>query len=367
MAVGLPLKTTYADGDVYSASDVNDTNGTINTTAAPFAAAKNKIINGDYFVNQRNFTSNTTSGLFNFDRWYQLNSGGSFTVTPQTFTPGAAPVSGYEGRTFLQGITASQSAAGDYAILTQKIESVRTLAGQTATISFWAKASSGTPKVALEVGQSFGTGGSPSSQVLTNAGAVTISTSWARYSVTVAIPSISGKTLGTNNDSFIDLLLWVSAGSTYASRASSIGIQNNTFQFWGVQVEAGSTATAFQTASGTIGGELALCQRYYLLIARGLNSVIGLAFYYTSTNISGYITFPVDMRTAPAVDANTGTDVFAFLRNGASDLFNSFTIDQANPRGATIYNNTQASGTAGQAGYLYNYTTNSYVAFSAEL
>ena len=30
MAVGFPLKTTYANGDVYSASDVNDTNGTVN-------------------------------------------------------------------------------------------------------------------------------------------------------------------------------------------------------------------------------------------------------------------------------------------------------------------------------------------------
>jgi hypothetical protein len=30
MAVGFPTKTTYADGDVYSASDVNDTNGTLN-------------------------------------------------------------------------------------------------------------------------------------------------------------------------------------------------------------------------------------------------------------------------------------------------------------------------------------------------
>jgi hypothetical protein len=30
MAVGLPLKTTYVNGDVFSASDINDTNGTIN-------------------------------------------------------------------------------------------------------------------------------------------------------------------------------------------------------------------------------------------------------------------------------------------------------------------------------------------------
>lgn len=30
MAVGFPTKITYADGDVFSASDINDTNGTIN-------------------------------------------------------------------------------------------------------------------------------------------------------------------------------------------------------------------------------------------------------------------------------------------------------------------------------------------------
>ena len=30
MPVGVPLKTTYANGDVFSASDINDTNGTIN-------------------------------------------------------------------------------------------------------------------------------------------------------------------------------------------------------------------------------------------------------------------------------------------------------------------------------------------------
>ena len=30
MAVGFPAKTTYANGDVFSASDINDTNGTIN-------------------------------------------------------------------------------------------------------------------------------------------------------------------------------------------------------------------------------------------------------------------------------------------------------------------------------------------------
>ena len=38
-------------------------------TANAFVAGKNKIINGDFFVNQRNFSSTTTNGDFGFDRW----------------------------------------------------------------------------------------------------------------------------------------------------------------------------------------------------------------------------------------------------------------------------------------------------------
>jgi len=266
MAVGLPLKTTYANGDVYSASDVNDTNGTINITAAPFAAGKNKIINGDFRFNQRNFTSNTTDNSYNFDRFNQANGGttGTLTVTPQTFTLGSAPVTGYEAANFVQCLTASGASTNTYALYNQPIEDVRTFAGQTVTLSFWAKAASGTPKIATELAQVFGSGGSPSATVFTAGGTVTLSTSWARYSTTINVPSISGKTLGTDaNTSCLVASLWLSAGSTFNTRASSIGLQNATFQIWGMQLEAGSTATAFQTATGSIQGELAACERYY--------------------------------------------------------------------------------------------------------
>jgi len=215
-----------------------------------FYAGKNKIINGDFRFNQRNFTSNTTDLSYNFDRWRQQNSGGSFTTTPQTFTLGTAPVTGYEGTNFLQGIVASQSASTDNAIFTQQIESVRTFANQTVTISFWAKAGSGTPKIAVEAQQYFGASGSPSSRVNTYFGQVTLSTSWARYSVTGTVPSISGKTLGTDGSDCLYINLWVSGGSTWNSRTGSIGLQNATFQIWGVQAEAGSTMTDFQTATG---------------------------------------------------------------------------------------------------------------------
>jgi hypothetical protein len=371
MAVGLPLKTTYADGDVYAASDVNDTNGTINITAAPFAAGKNKIINGDFRFNQRNFTSNTALDSYNFDRWKQINGGGgSLTTTPQTFTLGAAPVAGYEATNFVQCVTASGDPVGTYAIFTQFIEDVRTLAGQTATISFWAKAASGTPKIALEISQNFGTGGSPSSEALTVGGTATLSTSWARYSLTVSIPSISGKTIGTNQNSYLAPVLWLSAGSSYASRASSIGVQNATFQIWGVQVEAGSTATAFQTATGTIQGELAACQRYYWRTTAD-SSNLGAKFCtgVPQSATTGYATIvnPVPMRVAPtSMDftnlsfANFGLSQYAIsaaaLAGGSQSITSSF------------FQFTASSMTAGQFGWVCdNGSATCYIGFNAEL
>ncbi len=364
MAVGLPLKTTYANGDVYSASDVNDTNGTINTTAAPYAAGKNKIINGDFYINQRNFTSNTTTGSYNFDRWLQLNSGGTFTLTPQTFTAGTAPVAGYEGKNYLQSVVASQSGTGDYAVVMQRIENARTFAGQTFAFSFWAKATSGTPKVALEVSQSFGVGGS--SPTYTAMGAVTISTSWARYTITGTVPSISGKTVGTANDC-LEIFLWCSGGSTFASRSSSIGLQNNTFQFWGVQMENGSTATAFQTATGTIQGELAACQRYYWRSTPG-NSYgdYGLGTARSTTQVDYYIQCPVQMRIAPTSLDYSGLAVT--FPGVSGNAVTNLVLDVAGPLGS-ILAATVASGLTQYRPYhlMNNNNSAGYVGLSAEL
>jgi hypothetical protein len=269
-----------------------------------FTAGKNKIINGDFNINQRSFSSTTTSATYGFDRWRIANSGGTVTYSAQTFTLGTAPVSGYEGKNFARVVTASQSAAGDFAVFSQFIESVRTFAGQTVTVSFWAKAAAGTPKVAVEFVQAFGTGGSPSADVNTYAGQITLSTSWARYSVSVAVPSISGKTIGTASNDSLGLFLWTSAGSTLNSRTGSLGAQNATIDFWGVQVEAGSTVTAFQTATGTIQGELDACRRY--LPAIGVNAAgtsLGgyeaMGYTYSTNNNVYTIAFDVEARVAP--------------------------------------------------------------------
>jgi len=259
---------------------------------------RNAVINGDFRINQRGFTSATTSGTYGFDRWVAAHVGGTCTQSAQTFTVGSPAATGFESANFLQFVTASQSATGDFAKVRQFIEDVRTFAGSTVTVSFWAKSVSGTPKVAIELNQGFGTGGSPSAEVNVYGGQVTLSTSWSRYSVTVAVPSISGKTIGTTaNTSSLSVDFWTSSGTTYNSRSGSLGIQNTTIQFWGVQVEQNYQPTPFEQRP--IGVELALCQRYYVQDAYTdrFTFFVGGDGYMNSNSYS----FPVQMRIAPTI------------------------------------------------------------------
>jgi hypothetical protein len=332
-----------------------------------YAAGKNKIINGDFGINQRNFTSTTTSNVFGFDRWQPFITGtGTTTYSAQTFTVGAAPVVGYEAINFARLVTTGQTGTNPYSILAQNIEDVRTLAAQTVTVSFWAKAASGTPKIAVELTQNFGTGGS--AEVNNYAGQATLTTSWARYSVTTTLPSISGKTIGTS--SLLGAFLWVSAGTNFNSRTGSIGIQTNTFDIWGVQVEESPVATAFQTATGTIQGELAVCQRYYLRYSAdgGLYSVYSAsAVAYSTTTGIAFFAFPVSMRVAPtAID--TSNLAFSDYLNTHFALTSPI-LDSAttNTKVGYVYG-TISGATIGRAGYIgANNTNSSYLGFSAEL
>jgi hypothetical protein len=294
----------YVDGVTSAIQTQINTKSNI---ADEFSAGKNKINNGDFGINQRNFTSITTNNTMGFDRWlFSIGGDGTATWTPQVFTPGAAPVSGYEGANYSRIVTAGQTSAAVNTDLRQRTEDVRTLAGQTVTYSFFAKANTGTPKIALEISQNFGSGGSPSASVSTYAGQVTIGTSWARYSITFAVPSISGKTIGTEPTSFLGTNLYVSAGSNFNARTGSLGIQNNTFEIWGIQLEAASTASNFRTTAGSKEGELAVCQRYYYRTAGNSYGRLALGIAASTTVAQILVPLPVTMRTvATSVDYST--------------------------------------------------------------
>lgn len=248
--------------------DIADQQKNLGGAVAPFAAGKNKIINGDFGVWQRgtSFTPSAGTWIYTADRWATVGPAGT-TTSRQSFTIGTAPVAGYEGTYYLnQTITAN---AQNYEIV-QRIEDARTFANQTVTLSFWARSTVGAQPLNAALYQNFGSGGTPSSLVSVGLYTYTPTSSWQRFTFTFSVPSIAGKTFGTNNDSY----LWVRVAQ-YTTTAT-----NTSIDIWGVQLEAGSVATSFQTASGSIGGELALCQRYYersynLDMATGTASTLG--------------------------------------------------------------------------------------------
>jgi len=252
-----------------------------------YAAGKNKVINGDFNIWQRGTTfTNPAGDSYSADRYmidYGTAAPTSNSITRQTFTPGAAPVAGYEGAYFFRSTLTTVGSTSRLSI-SQKIENVQTFAGQTVTLSFWAKADSARTLAGF-IQQNFGSGGSAT--VSTAITSQSITTSWTRFSIQVSVPSISGKTIGTSSFLTIRLDQAVAAGSV--------------LELWGLQLEAGSTATPFQTATGNIQGELALCQRYYQALG---GQSIGV--FEAANSYDGLWSLLTAMRTTPSI-SYTGT------------------------------------------------------------
>ena len=329
-------------GDVTVSFDIANYGG------GQYASGKNKIINGDFGVWQRGTSLTPAAGgnIYTCDRFTITWSGtGTTTVSRQNFTPGAAPVAGYEGQYFFRS---AMSSGASYVDFSQKIENVQTLAGQTVTLSFWAKATS-TIAFTPFFRQSFGSGGS--SDVDTTASSITLTTSWTRYTRTVTLPSLSGKTIGTNSSLWIIL---VQASGTTAS---------NSIDLWGVQLESGSTATPFQTASGSIQQELALCQRYYW---RATGATVGWLIGTSSTAFEGSFQMPVTFRSSASSiewssmrlsDGTTATNATAITLNAGNTTATN-----------TYVTGTVASGLTQYRPYILNAANSSaYIGFSAEL
>jgi hypothetical protein len=224
----------------------------------PLAGMRNAIINGNFDHWQRG--TSFTGSEYGADRWFSARVGTTHTATRQAFTLGQTDVPG-EPTYYCRTVVSSVAGVSNFSVLGQFIESVKSFAGQQITLSFWAKADA-TKNIAIEFTQNFGTGGSPSAEVPA-IGVVkkTLTTSWQKITHTVTITSISGKTLGSNNNDMLRLYIWFDAGSDYNSRTDSLGQQSGTFDIAQVQVEPGPVATPFERRP--IGTELALCQRYY--------------------------------------------------------------------------------------------------------
>ena len=365
-AAGSALGTAVSEGMTAYLSDTDEQVMYNGTSWFKQNGTTNAIINGAFDINQRSFTSASSPvATYGFDRWVNvgIGTGGSATFSAQTFTPGTAPMAGYEGANFLRIVTTGQTGADIETDIQQKIEDVRSFAGQTVTISFFAKAASGTPAIALAASQAFGTGGSPAT--LVNVGKTTISTSWARYSLTYAVPSITGKTIGAGSS--LQFLFYVSAGSAANSWTGSLGIQSNTFDIWGVQLEAGSVATPFKRNAPSIQAELAACQRYFydpLFNTSAANRAICNANAYSSTAAFGLLNFPTSMRVAPSINSTASS--FALGYSGSATL-TSMTIEVSQPDSILLLLQVASGLTTNASYHLYRPGTTATLQFSAEL
>jgi hypothetical protein len=292
----------------------------------------NAIINGAFEINQRNFTSSTVLS-HGFDRWIYAPSGATGTYSSESFTLGAAPVAGYESRNFAR---VSVSTGNDFARLVNRIESVRTFAGQTVTLSFWAKGTNPATLGKLSAGfeQFFGTGGSPSASITGPENDVVLTANWVRYSFTMEIPSIAGKTLGTNNDNYLAINV---------GQLSNASTDSWTLDIWGVQLEAGSVATPFRRNANSLQGELAACQRYFEAV-QSFN-VAGTAASTSTALFNCYL--KVRKRTNPTIGFRSTT--YAFDQTGLGSKTGTAQAAQIASIDLCIWNVSGSSGlTLGQ-------------------
>ena len=311
---------------IHGTNGITFNDGSTQTTR-PAVGFRNRIINGDMRIDQRNAGASVTptTGSYTLDRWsYYSTQASKFTV--QRNAGSVTPPAGFTNYMGITSTSAFSLAASDYFIMTQAIEgfnvsdlSFGTANAKTITLSFWVYSSlTGTFGGVIE----------NSSQARAYPFSYTISSAntWEQKSVT-----ITGDTTGTwvtDNGLGLWLMFSLGTGSTYAGTAgawvgsqrlgvtgatSVVGTSGATFYITGVQLEAGSTATDFERRP--IGTELALCQRYYVRYAGDSQRFYGGRMESTTVAVVAW-SLPVEMRTTPT--AGNGTIGNITINDGAA-------------------------------------------------
>lgn len=307
-----------------SAAIALDANGqaTLNGLTFPTSGSlsgRNRIINGDMRIDQRNAGANVAiannTPTYTADRWLVYsNNDGACSMQRVSEAP-----AGFTNSLKFTTTTADASlSATQRATLQHRIEGFNasdlgwgTASAQPVTISFWVRSS---------LTGSFG--GAVQNESVNRAYpfAYTISAAntWEQKTVT-----ITGETTGTwssDNTSWGRIVFGLGVGSTYSGTAgawvagdlnsttsavSVIGTLNATWQITGVQLEAGSVATPFERRS--YGQELALCQRYFCKPLGGGASGYGRSHGYDLATSRGplYLPLPVQMRSSPSVSISS--------------------------------------------------------------
>jgi hypothetical protein len=346
-------------------------------------AFRNVLINGAFNVDQRNNGGSitpTNGTPMVTDRWrMELSQASKYTVG-QNYN-GLTPPAGFSKYFGIKCISSWSPGSGDYATFEQIVEGLNwaqmswgTSSAKTVTLSFWVNASTnGTFTGAIR-------NAAANRSYAFNYTINTINT-WEQKTITIA-----GDTTGTwptDNGSSLILDFALVYGLTYQTStvgawqsgnyiASSSGLwisaSNATWNITGVQIEVGSSATAFDYRS--YGTELALCQRYYYRQLGPSYAAYGIGVSFSG---NGYFympyRFPVTMRTGPTMNYSSLSD-FLFYASGANPSPTSLTLwtTGTNTKDTTTLTLNVGYGSAGTAGWLTcNGTNAGWMDFDCEM
>jgi hypothetical protein len=162
--------------------------------------------------------------------------------------------------------------------------------------------------------------------------------------------------------SYLRAIFWLSAGADNASKASSIGIQNNTFYITDVQLEAGAAASPFERLP--VQQQLAWCQRYFQ--RWNTPSLRGVMTSATLAARLGMV-LPVQMRTLPS--ASISGSIYVYDGAATATISSLGTAYWDTKAGAIEFNSTIGSSlTVGRPAItLLDNTSSAYLDLSAEL
>jgi len=346
------LGSLTVDGDV-SLPSIN---------GAGFSDFRNKIINGQFNIDQRgDGSTGYTADGYTLDRW-QLDegTGEACTIGQGSFTLGQTDVPG-NPENYLEW--ARGTAGSSLSKVSQRIEGVETLSGETVTRTFWVKASAAT-ELRPMARQVFGTGGSPSSTVTVTGTEVSVTTSWTKVSVSFSLPSVSGKTLGSNDDDYLEISFERDHDDTNAT--ATVDIANVSL------VKGDATAEADPGAWRDTATEGFMCKRYFTMLANhdtsteaNGNEMFCNAFYESASQARGMVYLPVEMRAAPSLISPTITNGYKIRVSGFNFAFDSLTAFNLSSKSLRIVAFVAIS--AGEGGTIWTDLSGAYVALDAEL
>jgi hypothetical protein len=256
-------------------------------------------------------TGKTDTAYHTVDRWQGVHSGSTYNQSQQVVTLGDSTVGAF--KYFLRH---EVTTANDFAGILYKVEDVQSVPEGTVTLSFYAKGTNpGGGELQVRGRQNFGTGGSPSSEVIETAQSLVLTSSWQRFTYQFNVPSILGKTLGTDSNSYYRIDVQ-QPGADDTTDAWTLDIT-------GVQLEIGNTATPFEHRS--YGEELSLCQRYYYQIGPHSGAQrFGIDGFYsngTGAALNVMFTHPTTMRAAPTLTAGAGFSGTTTFSNSEQYIF----------------------------------------------